>query len=176
MVLSEAKDTRCEQSEQRTRMAKPSEHDLAKQEHGTISRRNSLILAIQEVKAMKITTFNPQIISKDMNSIAELFEELGFEKKHNPTGIGDYNASGIRMADANGFHIDLSQGENMPIPQDVTVIRMNVDNFDEAYELLSSHGFKNFYEDKIVQTESFKSAIMISPSGFAFNVIEHIKK
>ena len=55
-------------------------------------------------------------------------------------------------------------------------LRMNVDNFDEAYELLSSHGFKNFYEDKIVQTESFKSAIMISPSGFAFNVIEHIKK
>ena len=37
MVLSEAKDTRCEQSEQRTRMAKPSGHDPAKQEHGTIA-------------------------------------------------------------------------------------------------------------------------------------------
>jgi len=124
---------------------------------------------------MKITTFNPQILTKDMESIAQLFEELGFERKHNPTGIGDYNVSGIRMADANGFHLDLSQGEDTPIPQDVTVIRMNVDNFDEAYELLSSRGFKNFYEGKILETKSFRSAIMIAPSGFAINLIEHIK-
>ena len=37
MVLSEAKDTRCEQSEQRRRMPEASEHDFAKQKHGTIA-------------------------------------------------------------------------------------------------------------------------------------------
>ena len=33
---------------------------------------------------MKITTFNPQIITNDMEPIVQLFEELGFDKSHNP--------------------------------------------------------------------------------------------
>ena len=74
---------------------------------------------------MKITSFNPQILTKDMESLAKLFEELGFEKKHNPTGIGEYDVSAIRMADASGFHVDLSEGKDTPIPHDMIVIRMN---------------------------------------------------
>lgn len=54
-------------------------------------------------------------------------------------------------------------------------IRMNVDNFEEAYQLLLSHGFKNFYGDETVGTSSSKSAIMISPSGFVINLVQHIK-
>ena len=38
---------------------------------------------------MKITTFNPQIITKDAEAVAKLFEELGFERRHNPKGIGE---------------------------------------------------------------------------------------
>jgi hypothetical protein len=30
---------------------------------------------------MKITTFNPQIVTKDAEPIVKLFEELGFERK-----------------------------------------------------------------------------------------------
>ena len=33
---------------------------------------------------MKITSFNPQIITKDAEAVAKLFEEMGFEKRHNP--------------------------------------------------------------------------------------------
>ena len=124
---------------------------------------------------MKITTFNPQIITKDAEAVEKLFEELGFEKKHNPKGIGDLDVTGIRMKDANGFHLDISQPD-VEMPQDVTVIRMNVDDFDEAYEMLIAHGFKNFYGDKTVNMKSSKSAIMISPTGFAINLVQHIKK
>ena len=44
---------------------------------------------------MKITTFNPQIITKDAEPVIKLFEELGFEKRHNPAGIGDLNVEAI---------------------------------------------------------------------------------
>ena len=81
---------------------------------------------------MKITTFNPQIITKDAEAVAKLFEELGFERRHNPKGIGELDVTGIRMKDANGFYLDISQPD-MQMPQDITAIRMNVDNFGEAY-------------------------------------------
>ena len=35
---------------------------------------------------MKITSFNPLIVTKDVASVSALFEALGFERKHNPTG------------------------------------------------------------------------------------------
>ena len=31
---------------------------------------------------MKITSFNPLIVTKDAESAAKLFEELGFERRH----------------------------------------------------------------------------------------------
>lgn len=124
---------------------------------------------------MKITTFNPQIITKDAESIVGLFEALGFEKQHNPKGIGELNVEGIRMQDDNGFYLDISSPQ-IKLPQDITVIRMNVDDFDEAYKLLMLHGFKNFYGDKTVKTNSSESALMISPSGFAINLIQHKSK
>ena len=123
---------------------------------------------------MKITTFNPQIITKDAESVKKLFEDLGFEQRHNPKGIGELDVTGIRMKDANGLYLDISQPD-VQIPQDLTVIRMNVDNFGEAYELLKSHGFKNFYGDQTVAMKSSESTIMISPSGFAINLVQHIK-
>ena len=123
---------------------------------------------------MKITTFNPQIITKDAESVKKLFEDLGFEQRHNPKGIGELDVTGIRMKDANGLYLDISQPD-VQIPQDLTVVRMNVDNFGEAYELLKSHGFKNFYGDQTVAMKSSESTIMISPSGFAINLVQHIK-
>lgn len=123
---------------------------------------------------MKITTFNPQIITKDADAIVSLFQELGFEVHHNPQGIGELKVEGIRMKDEQGFYLDISKPD-MDLPRDVTVIRINVDDFDGVYKMLTERGFKNFYEDKIVETASSKSAIMIAPSGFAINLIQHVK-
>ena len=62
------------------------------------------------------------------------------------------------------------------MPQDLTAIRMTVDNFDEAYEFLISRGFKNSQGDKITDTGTSKATLMISPSGFGISLAQHIKK
>lgn len=124
---------------------------------------------------MQITTFNPQIITKNADPIVQLFEELGFEKRHDQEGIGELNVEGIRMKNPEGFYLDISQPD-LPLQQDVTSIRMNVDDFDEAYQLLKEHGFKNVYGDHTADTKTSRSAVMIAPSGFSINLIQHIRK
>ena len=46
---------------------------------------------------MKITSFNPQIFTKNADPIVALFEELGFDVRHDQEGIGELNVEGIRM-------------------------------------------------------------------------------
>ncbi|MBR4554681.1 MAG: hypothetical protein IKO27_03710 [Ruminococcus sp.] len=124
---------------------------------------------------MKITSFNPLILTKDSESAITLFEELGFERRHRIT----VNSSGkdittVRMKNEGGFYVDISQVDSMP--QDMTLIRMNVDNFDEAYDYLKSKGFVNSKADEsTVDTKSNRSCMMKSPSGFAFDLCQHIK-
>ena len=124
---------------------------------------------------MKITTFNPQIITKDAEALIKLFEQLGFEKRHQQEGIGEFDVKGIRLKDANGFNLDISQPDTLPTGHDLMAIRMNVDDFDEAYQLLVKNGFKNYYGDSTASTRTGKSAIMISPTGFVINLVQHIK-
>lgn len=121
---------------------------------------------------MKITSFNPLIVSKDAAPAIELFEALGFERRHNNTNIDDRNISNVTMKDANGFHVDVAQAN---VPRDMTIIRMNVDNFEEAYDFLISKGF-TCSSGRIVEQESSKSAMLVSPSGFGFDLCHHIKK
>ena len=64
-----------------------------------------------EYSTMKITTFNPQIITKDAEAVAKLFEELGFERRHNPKGIGELDVilrygSGFSGAEGRGIVAD----------------------------------------------------------------------
>ena len=124
---------------------------------------------------MKITTFNPQIITKNAENLVRLFQQLGFEKRHQQEGIGELDVKGIRLKDSNGFNLDISQPDVMPTETDLLAIRMNVDDFDEAYQLLISSGFKNYYGDNTASTRTSKSAIMISPTGFVVNLVQHIK-
>ena len=64
------------------------------------------------------------IVSKDAESIISLFEELGFEKKHQPvTDTGRGETTTTRMKDANGFYIDIAGWD--VAPRDITEIRMN---------------------------------------------------
>ena len=124
---------------------------------------------------MKITTFNPMILTKNQEEVVKFFEDLGFVRKHAPTvETGTSTVTSIRMEDANGFNVDVAGVGSLP--RDMTIIRMNVDDFDEAYEMLTAKGFKNSGGDQVVETASNKSALMVSPSGFAFDLCQHIKK
>ena len=123
---------------------------------------------------MKITTFNPMILTPKADEAIKFFEELGFEKRHAPTvDTGKTMVTSTRMKNADGFCIDIA-GVNS-LPQDMQIIRMNVDNFDEAYEMLIARGFKNSGGEQVVETAKNKSALMISPSGFKFDLCQHIK-
>ena len=122
---------------------------------------------------MKITTFNPLIVSGESETAIKLFEELGFEKRHiKETNVNENDISAVRMKDANGFHVDVAQA---PVPRDMIVIRMNVDDFEEAKAVLVKHGFVNRNAGQKVETDSSYSEFMVSPSGFAINLIKHIK-
>ena len=122
---------------------------------------------------MKITTFDPHVITEDAESAIGLFEALGFERRHKKD-VDDYDTSDVRMKDANGFHVDISQ-TGFLAEGDRIAIRMNVDDFDEAYKMLRDRGFKNLYGDETVNTASSKAAMMVSPSGFVICIIRHIK-
>ena len=123
---------------------------------------------------MKITTFNPQIFTKNAGSVVDLFEKLGFDVRHDQKGIGERNVEGIRMKNPDGFYLDISCPDT-DLPRDMVGIRMNVDDFDSAYQLLLKNGFKNVYGEKTVDTATSRSAVLISPSGFAINLIRHKK-
>ena len=124
---------------------------------------------------MKITTFNPFISTSHADETIRLFEELGFERTHTKVGIeiAERDDTVIRMKDANGFHLDILQPEG-ELPRDLVGIRVNVDNFDEAYELLKERGFRNAHGDETVSTASSRAAMMISPSGFSICIVKHI--
>ena len=123
---------------------------------------------------MKITTFNPSIITKEAEPIIKLFEELGFQQTHNKAENVDIEFSAHRMKDAGGNHVDVV--EVPMIPQTYTAIRINVDNFEEAYDFFMSKGFR---QSKFVgpsTTASSKYAYIVSPTGTIIDLCEHIKK
>lgn len=118
---------------------------------------------------MKITTFTPLIVTNDINKNVKLFESLGFEIAHkqNPAE-GIYN---FTMKHPDGHKVDISKAN---VEQDLTIIRMNVPDFDEAFALLQEEGFK-LKSGRVIETESARSAMVVSPSGFAFDLCQHIK-
>jgi hypothetical protein len=128
-----------------------------------------------EANKMTITSFNPLIVTKDAEAVIALFEDLGFERRHTKSGING-NITSVRMRytgeDGKIFHVDVTSA---PVPQDITTIRMNVRDFDEAYQMLQEKGWKNSQGDKITETGSSKSTMMVSPSGFSISISEHIR-
>lgn len=123
---------------------------------------------------MKITTFDPLILSPKSGDVVKIFEELGFEITHDPVTkveIGEVQTT--RMKNESGFHIDVANIGN--IPNDQMLIRMNVDNFEEAYDIFIKHGFKNTRGDNTLDTKSAIEATMVSPSGFSVALVKHMK-
>ena len=122
---------------------------------------------------MKITSFNPLIVTKDAENVIKLFEALGFERRHSlDANTGKEDFTSVRMKNAEGFYVDVA---NLTVPQDMTLIRMNVDDFDEAFKFLTDRGFTNPAGGKAVETKTNKSTMMVSPSGFSINLVEHLK-
>ena len=124
---------------------------------------------------MKITGFSPIIVSQNAEGIKELFEGLDFEHLHTKSDIEDGNNTNYNLKDANGNRINIATSNK--VPKDLTMLSINVDNFDEAYEFLKSKGFKNARgDDHVVESASSRSCLMFSPSGFSIQLTQHIRK
>ena len=122
---------------------------------------------------MNITNFSTPIISPNSDEIVSVFNELGFVKQHEKNFSTDEDVTSTILVDGNGHMISIASA---PVPRDMTVIRMNVDNFEEAYEFLKTKGFVNAKgTDKVEDTCTSKAALLLSPSGFAISLSQHIK-
>ena len=124
---------------------------------------------------MKITSFNPLIVTKDAEAAIKLFEDMGFQRQHTikATENNGTEITNVSLKNSDGFKVDVSQA---PVPQDLSLIRMNVEDFDQALAFLTEHGFKNVKgTEETLDTSSNKSAMIVSPSGFAFDLCQHIK-
>ena len=77
------------------------------------------------------------------------------------------------MKDANGNRIDLASSKKLE--RDLLSIKINVDNFEEAYEFFKSKGFVNTRGDQITITSSSKDTFMISPTGLGITLSQHLK-
>lgn len=122
---------------------------------------------------MKITAFNPLIITRDPDTAIELFEKLGFKQRHIKQNISEIKTTDVRMKDENGFYVDIAQGDG-----EYTMIRINVDDFDEAIEFFMSRGFRKPHHErahKTVDTGSSRYTMVVSPSGYILAVSQHIK-
>lgn len=122
---------------------------------------------------MKLTTFDPLIVTKDAQPLINLFMALGFEKRHEVNQPSNALTKLVRMRSSSGFHVDIAQAED--IPHDITQIRMNVDDFGEAREFLISRGFIDMAGDKTVEASSALGTTMVAPSGFQFALCQHVK-
>ena len=126
---------------------------------------------------MKITTFDPVIITPKAESAVSLFEALGFERRHKKTGINDKDISTVRMRytgeDGKVFHVDITSA---PVPQDITSVKMNIRDFDEALKMFEEKGFTNMQGEKITNTGSSIATMVKSPSGYTISISEHIRE
>ncbi len=126
---------------------------------------------------MTITSFNPLIVTKDAEATIALFEALGFKRRHTKTGINDNDITSVRMRyegeDGKVFHVDVTSA---PVPQDITSVKMNVRDFEEAMKLFEEKGFTNMQGEKITNTGSSIATMVKSPSGYTVSVSEHIRE
>ena len=122
---------------------------------------------------MTITSFNPLIVTKDAEATIALFEALGFERRHMKTGINDKDITSVRMRytgeDGKVFHVDVTQA---PVPQDIASIRMNVRDFDEAYQLLEERGLMCCCNVASPEGTTSSKAVSMSINNFIYGGIK----
>lgn len=125
---------------------------------------------------MKITSFNPMIITNRAEEVLKAFEQWGFNKKHAPTltMASGTEFTDYRLQSEEGFYMDVA-AIDMPLPMEVPAIRINVDDFDEAYRMLTEVGYKPTHEGAFMENEHSKSVALVGPIGFTIYLVQHKK-
>ena len=120
---------------------------------------------------MKIMSVNPMIITKYADSNIRIFEKMGFQQTQDKPKDEDAEFFAHRMSDDNGFCVDVVEIPVTP-PQTYTAIRIIVDDYEEAYQFLTSIGFQRLWGFPPSSEYSF----LISPTGFIIDLCEYSEK
>lgn len=120
---------------------------------------------------MKISSVGTLIVSPKKEEYLKLFKELGFEEEHVKTDIEDGANINTVLKDHKGNRIDFASTQKLD--KDITSLRINVDNFEEALDYFTKNGFVNTRGDKITQTSSSVDTFLISPTGLGITLTQH---
>ena len=120
---------------------------------------------------MKITNFSTLVVTENADNLVDVFKEFGFSQTHKKDGIDDGRVTSNILEDEDGHMISIASA---PVPNDITALRMNVDNFDEAYDILKNKGFNQASEPE--DTGTSKTVLMVSKKGFSINLVHHYNK
>ena len=99
--------------------------------------------------------------------------EFAYDGERQLSAIDTGTADDACAYDATGNRISIASSET--VPQDLTGIAINVDNFQEAYDFFIGKGFIDPRGGKVTDTSSSRATLLFAPSGFAVNISEHIK-
>ena len=122
---------------------------------------------------MKITSFDPMILTAHPEETVALFEALGFERRHTKRDFGVNKTTFIRMG-LGEFRVNIVDAP--PLEQDRVYVHINVDDFQEGYDFLVSKGFRSAIGDELSSDASSVGTSLISPSGFTITLGQHIRK
>lgn len=116
------------------------------------------------------------IITNRAEEVLKVFEQWGFYKKHAPTltMASGTEFTDYRLQSEEGFYMDVA-AIDMPLPMEVPAIRINVDDFDEAYRMLTEVGYKPTHEGAFMENEHSKSVALVGPIGFTIYLVQHKK-
>ena len=117
---------------------------------------------------MNITGVCPLIVTKDYESVREVFEDIGFEKCTSNVNINDGDNECFMMKDAGENCVHIVSSET--ILQDFSGVSIIVDDHQEAYDLLITHGFIGSYGNIAADAVFSKSSMLFAPSGFVILV------
>ncbi|MCQ2050185.1 MAG: VOC family protein [Candidatus Saccharibacteria bacterium] len=98
---------------------------------------------------MKVTAFNPALVTNNPDESIGFFKKLGFKiiKKLTFDSVNDIE---YILENESGQRMDIVYDEK--IQKNMNVCRINVDDFDEAVNIFSEHGFKFIIEPLVTKT------------------------
>ena len=126
---------------------------------------------------MKITSFHPMIATDHPEETIELFKSLGFEIAHVKTDIEpedrSYSVENTVMKNEDGKRVEIAAiNQYLKESKDTVMIRINVDDLEEAIGSFVSKGFKEIARST---SGSADYCTVESPTGYRFDLCHHIK-
>lgn len=108
-------------------------------------------------------------------NLIRYFESMGFEMQHirQLDAVDGRSVSDVSMKDENGFRVDICRDE--AAAADRICIRLNVDDFDEAYKTLTAQGFRDIQEGRFMESRTAVETMLVAPSGLGIRLVRHKK-